>query len=68
MTEPKKKPTPEQQNSPAAPDSEETHPNSADAAGFFNRVQRKFKPKDKEKPTHPSEAAEIVIIEEDEGE
>jgi hypothetical protein len=59
MTEPKK-PTPETQNSPEAPDSEETHP--ADATGFFNRVRGKFKPE--EKPVHPSEEAEIVIMEE----
>jgi len=61
MTEPKNS-TPEAQNSPEAPDSEETH--SADATGFFDRVRRKFKPE--EEPVHPSEAAEIVIM--DEGE
>jgi hypothetical protein len=59
MTEPKK-PTPKTQNSPKPPDSEETRP--ADATGFFNRVRRELKPE--EKPIHPSEAAEIVIMEE----
>jgi hypothetical protein len=53
-------PTPEEQNLPASPDSEETSP--ADATGFFNRVQKKFNPE--EAPIHPSEAAEIVIMEE----
>jgi hypothetical protein len=57
MTE-EKKPTLKTQNSPEAPDSEETRP--ADATGFFNRVRRELKPE--EKPIHPSEAAEIVIM------
>jgi hypothetical protein len=61
MTE--QKPTSETQNSPKAPDSKETRP--ADATGFFNRVRRELKPG--EEPTHPSEAAEIVIIEEESG-
>ena len=59
MTEPT--PTPEKQNSPEPPDSEETRPNPADATGFFNRVRREFNPD--EKPVHPSEKAEIVIME-----
>ena len=59
MTEPKK-PTPEKQNSPEAADSEETRP--ADATGFFNRVRRELKPE--EEPVHPSEVAEIVIMDE----
>jgi len=63
MTEPKK-PTPETQNSPEAPDSEKTLPNQAEATGFFNRVRRELKPE--EEPVHPSEAAEIVIMKEDE--
>jgi hypothetical protein len=61
MTE-QKKPTPETQNSPEASDSEETR--SADVTGFFNRVRRELKPE--EEPVHPTEAAEIVIMEEDE--
>jgi hypothetical protein len=56
-------PQSEKQNLPAPPDSEETPPNPADATGFFNRVRREFNPE--EKPVHPSEAAEIVIMEED---
>ena len=60
MTEPQK-PTPKTQNSPEAPDSEETRP--AAATGFFNRVRRGLKPE--EEPIHPTEAAEIVIMEED---
>ena len=56
MTEPT--PTPEKQNSPAAPDADEN------ATGFFNRVQRELNPE----PIHPSEKAEIVIMEgDDEG-
>jgi hypothetical protein len=60
MTEPQK-PTPKTQNLPEAPDSEETCP--ADATGFFNRVRRELKPE--EEPVHPSEAAEIVILEDE---
>jgi hypothetical protein len=60
MTEPKK-PIPKTQNSPEAPDSEETRP--ADATGFFNRVRRELK--SEEVPIHPTEAAEIVIVDED---
>ena len=60
MTEPKK-PTPKTQNSPEASDSEETRP--ADATGFFNRVRRE--PKPEKKPVHPTEAAEIVIMDEE---
>jgi hypothetical protein len=60
MTEPQE-PTPNTQNSPEAPDSKKTRP--ADATGFFNRVRRELiKP---EEPMHPTEAAEIVIMEED---
>jgi hypothetical protein len=58
MTTPK--PTPKTQNSPEAPDSEETRPE--DATGFFNRVRRELKP---EEPMHPTEAAEIVIMDEE---
>jgi hypothetical protein len=50
-------PTPEKQNPPDAPDSEPTK-----VTGFFNRVQRELHPE----PVHPTEAAEIVIM--DEGE
>jgi hypothetical protein len=59
MTEPNK-PTSKTQNSPAAPESEETRP--ADATGFFNRVRRDLNP---EEPIHPSEKAEIVIMDEE---
>lgn len=62
MTTPK--PTPEQQNSPEAPNSKETRSNP-DATGFFNRVRRELKPE--EKPIHPTEAAEIVIMEDGDG-
>jgi hypothetical protein len=57
-------PTPEQQNSPEVPDSAGTRPTSS-TTGFFNRVQRILQPKP-EPPIHPTEAAEIVIME-DEG-
>jgi len=60
-------PTPEKENSPAAPDSEGTRPTSS-ATGFFNRVQRILQPEpepEPEPPIHPSEAAEIVIMNED---
>ena len=61
-------PTSEKQNSPAAPD-DKAHPNPAnetspEATGFFNRVRRELKPE--EELVHPTEAAEIVIMEEDE--
>ena len=59
MTTPK--PTPETQNSSEAPDSEETRP--ADATGFFKRVRRGLNPE--EKPIHPTEAEEIVIMDEE---
>jgi hypothetical protein len=50
-------PTPEKQNSPEAPGSEQ-----AETKGFFYRVrQGLFKP---EEPIHPSESAEIVVMEE----
>jgi hypothetical protein len=52
-------PTPEKQNLPAAPDSEKT----ADPTGFFNRVRRKLN--SEEEPVHPSEKAEIVIMDEE---
>ena len=58
MTEPK--PTPQQ--NPTSPDSSDETPSSQDETsgktGFFNRVQRELKPK----PVHPSEAEEIVIM------
>jgi hypothetical protein len=54
-------PTPKTQKLPETPDSEETR--SADATGFFNRVRRKLKPE--EEPIHPTEAAEIVVMDED---
>jgi hypothetical protein len=61
-----KKPTPETQNSPATPDPA-TDPNPANetptTTGFFNRVRGKLD--SQEAPVHPSEAAEIVIMEED---
>ncbi len=62
-------PTPKKQNSPENPDSNKTrsNPDAADATGFFSRVRRELKPE--EKPIHPSEEAEIVIMgEEDEDE
>jgi len=63
MTEPT--PTPVTQNPSAAPDAEEISPNSAEKTGFFNRVQRELKPEQLNlEPIHPSEAAEIVILEE----
>jgi hypothetical protein len=55
-------PTPEEQNSPV-PASEETRPTS-NATGFFNRVRQGLKPETEQ--VHPSEEAEIVIMDEDE--
>jgi len=51
-------PTPEEENLPQAPAIEMPR------TGFFDRVRRGLKPE--EKPIHPSEEAEIVIMEEDE--
>jgi len=51
-------PTPEKQNSPDAPGSEQT-----ETKGFFHRVRQKFK--SEEEPVHPTEAAEIVIMEDE---
>jgi len=56
MTE--SKPTPEKQNLPATPDENTSSP---ERDGFFKRVRRELKPE----PVHPSEAAEIVIMEGD---
>jgi hypothetical protein len=63
MTTPK--PTPETQNSPAAP-AEETRNADANTStperdGFFKKVRRKLAPE----PIHPSEAEEIVIMDGD---
>ena len=58
MTEP----TPTPQQKPTSPDSSDETPSSQDETsrktGFFNRVQQELKPK----PAHPSEAEEIVIM------
>jgi hypothetical protein len=59
-------PTPEQENLPEVPNSKET-PSNPDTTGFFNRVRQnlnKTEPKP-EPPIHPTEAAEIVIMEDD---
>jgi hypothetical protein len=61
MTEPK--PTPQEQNLPASP-AEETRNADANTStperdGFFKRLRRELNPE----PIHPSEAAEIVIME-----
>jgi hypothetical protein len=53
-------PTPEKQNSSEPGDSDETTPTPAGNTGFFHRVLRELKPQ----PMHPSEEAEIVIMEE----
>jgi hypothetical protein len=55
-------PTPENQNSSEAPDSEKTRLNPA-TTGFFNRVRRELKPE--EQPIHPTEADEIVVMEDE---
>jgi hypothetical protein len=60
-------PTPANQNSSEASDSSKNSPEPAEVTGFFQRVQRGLEPE--EKPIHPTEAAEIVImVEEDEWE
>ena len=60
----KDKPTSETQNSPKVSDCKKTP--AADATGFFNRVRRELNSEEEEEPTHPSEAAEIVVTEEGE--
>jgi len=61
-------PTPEKQNFSEAPNSEKTRSEPADVTGFFNRVQRKLDPEPKpEPPIHPTEEAEIVIMDEGDG-
>ena len=65
MTE-SKKPTPEEQNSPAAPDAEkpsQENSSTPERDGFFKRVRRGL-----HEPIHPSEAKEIVVDMEGEGE
>jgi|GEM_PF-3161482 hypothetical protein len=57
-------PTPEEQNLSEPGDSEDTTPIPGGTTGFFNRVQRQLKSAE---PIHPTEAAEIVIMEESEG-
>jgi hypothetical protein len=52
-------PPPEEENLPKAP-ATETPPRTT---GFFNRVQQELQPQ----PIHPTEEAEIVIMDEDEG-
>jgi hypothetical protein len=54
-------PTPEKQNSSEPGDSKETTPTPAGTTGFFHRVRRELNPE----PIHPSEEAEIVLMEED---
>jgi hypothetical protein len=56
-------PTPEKQNSSEPGESEDTTPTSADTTGFFHRVRRELNPA----PIHPSEEAEIVIMEDADG-
>jgi hypothetical protein len=58
-------PTPEEENSPEAPNSKKT-PSNPYATGFFNRVQQNLNTKAQPEPQiHPTEAAEIVIMEEE---
>jgi hypothetical protein len=57
-------PTPEKQNLSEPGDSEETTPTPAGTTGFFHRVRRKLNP---EPIIHPSEEAEIVLMDEDDG-
>jgi hypothetical protein len=52
-------PTPEKQNSPSAPAIEMPR------MGFFDRVRQELNPK--ERPIHPTEAAEIVVMDEGDG-
>jgi len=56
-------PTPERQNSSEPGDSEETTPTPAGTTGFFQRVRQELNPE----PIHPSEAEEIVIMDEGDG-
>jgi len=56
-------PTPEKQNSSESGDSEETTLTPAETTGFFHRVRQELNPE----PIHPSEEAEIVIMDEGDG-
>jgi hypothetical protein len=57
-------PTPEQENLPEAPNSKTR--SNPDATGFFNRVRQELNTEPKpEPPIHPTEAAEIVIMDEE---
>ncbi len=56
-------PTPEKQNLSEPGDSETTTPTPAGTTGFFRRVRQGLHP---EQLVHPSEVAEIVIMEEEE--
>jgi hypothetical protein len=56
-------PTPENQNSSEASDSSESASNPAEVTGFFQRVRRKLK--SEERPIHPTEADEIVVMEDE---
>jgi hypothetical protein len=62
MTEPT--PTPQEQNLPASPAQEtrnaDANTSTPERDGFFKRVRRELKPE----PIHPTEEAEIVIMEE----
>jgi hypothetical protein len=58
-------PTPQEENSPQAPDEKTLQSADANTSfperdGFFKRVRRQLNPE----PIHPSEAEEIVIMEE----
>jgi hypothetical protein len=55
-------PTPEEQDLPASPDSGRTNPSPEVTTGFFKRVRQKLN--FKQELVHPSEAAEIVIMDE----
>ena len=58
MTEPN--PPQQEQNLPASP-AADANTSTPERDGFFKRLRRKLNPE----PIHPSEAAEIVIMEED---
>jgi hypothetical protein len=55
-------PKPTAENQDLSEDSSESSSSSAAVTGFFQRVRRGLEPELEEKPVHPSEAAEIVIM------
>lgn len=58
-------PTPQEENLPEPAEETTPTPTPTGSTGFFHRVRRELNPK--ERPIHPSEEAEIVIMHEEDG-